>query len=100
MGNLKFFGRPVYFEESDEKTSLKYALLQKGCGDLRILDTLYNVVNDCIELNIHGVFNRMLRSVSEAEYCKEGVIVSLFLKMSNFENEMNQKLIKQICISY
>ena len=32
MGNLKFFGRPVYFEESDEKTALKFALLQKGCA--------------------------------------------------------------------
>ena len=36
MGNLKFFGRPVYFEESDEKTALKFALLQKGCARFEI----------------------------------------------------------------
>ena len=100
MGNLKFFGRPVYFEESDEKTSLKYALLQKGCADYQLLEKIYNVVNDCIELNIHGVFNRMLKSVSESDYCKEGIIISMFLKMSNFENETNQRFIKEICINY
>ena len=100
MGNLKFFGRPVYFEETDEKTSLKYALLQKGCANVKLLETLYNVVNDCIELNIHGVFNRMLKSLTESEYSKESVIVSNFLKMSNFENEFNQKLIKEVCLSY
>ena len=100
MGNLKFFGRPVYFEETDEKTSLKYALLQKGCADVKLLETLYNVVNDCIELNIHGVFNRMLKSLTESEHSKESVIVSYFLKMSNFENEVNQKLIKEVCLSY
>ena len=36
--NLEFFWksffRPVYFEESDEKTALKFALLQKGCARL------------------------------------------------------------------
>ena len=100
MGNLKFFGRPVYFEETDEKTSLKYALLQKGCANVKLLETLYNVVNDCIELNIHGVFNRMLKSLNESDYCKESVIVSYFLRMSNFENETNQQLIKEVCLSY
>ena len=66
MGNLKFFGRPVYFEESDEKTALKFALLQKCCASLVTLETIYNVVNDCIELGIHGAFNRMIKSLIES----------------------------------
>ena len=100
MGNLKFFGRPVYFEESDEKTSLKFALLQKGCASVDTLDVIYNVVNDCIELGVHGVFNRMIKSLIESESAKTSVIISNFLRMSNFEKKENKKLIKDICINY
>ena len=80
--------------------SQKFALLQKGCANIGTLEIIYNVVNDCIELGIHGVFNRMIKSLIESESAKDSVIISNFLRMSNFENDCNKKLIKEICSGY
>ena len=100
MGNLKFFGRPVYFEDPDERTALKFTLLQKGCADVDTLDVVYNIVNDCIELGIHGSFNRMVKSLIESDTSKGEILVSNFLKMSNFENDKNKAVIHEVALKY
>ena len=100
MGNLKFFGRPVTFEEQDERTVLKYVLLQKGTSNTNMLDTLQNIVNDCIEVNIHGIFNRMMKAIFSTESIDQLDIINTFIKLSEFEMNDNFTFIVKICQAY
>jgi dynein heavy chain len=100
MGNLKFFGRPVNFREQDERTVLKYILLQKGCGHLETLDVLHNVVNDCTEVGIHGVFNRMIKATLKSDSTQKLDIIANFLEMSAFETDDTLAFIRNICQVY
>ena len=100
MGNLKFFGRPVNFREQDERTILKYILLQKGCGRVETLDILYGIVNDCLEVSIHGVFNRMIKATLKSDSMLESEIIVNFLEMSAFETDDNLGFIYNICQVY
>jgi hypothetical protein len=54
------------------------------------------VVNDCIEHGIHGAFNRMIKALIESPSPNEEVVVSNFLRMSNFENNANKQLIAKV----
>ena len=60
------------------------------------LDVVYSVVNDCIELGIHGAFNRMIKALIESPSSKEEVVISSFIKMSSFENNSHKQMIKKV----
>ena len=60
------------------------------------LDVVYSVVNDCIELGIHGAFNRMIKALIESPSSKEEVVISSFIKMSSFENSSHKQMIKKV----
>ena len=100
MGNLKFFGRPVNFEEQDDISMLKYVLLQKGSGSMDLLDKLINIINDCTEVGIHGVFNRMMKIIYATDSIDELEIINNFLKISDFETSENLSFLVKICQAY
>ena len=60
------------------------------------LDVVYSVANDCIELGIHGAFNRMIKALIESPSSKEEVVISSFIKMSSFENNSHKQMIKKV----
>ena len=96
MGNSKFFSSSVDFKESDEKIALKFALLQKGCASWGILETIYTVVDECIEFGIHGAFNRVIRSLLESSTAKVDNVISNFTRMSKFKNTSHKTTINKI----
>ena len=100
MGNLKFFGRPVNFEEQNEISKLKYALLQRGTGSMELLDILINIINDCTEVGIHGVFNRIMKIVYSTDSLTNVDIVSSFIRISDFETNTNLSCLLKICKAY
>ena len=63
------------------------------------LETIYNVVNDCIGFGIHGAFNRMIKALIESPSPKEDVVVSNFIRMSNFENSSHKQMISKVAVS-
>ena len=74
----------------------KYRLCSKHCFSVATLDVVYSVVNDCIELGIHGAFNRMIKALIESPSSKEEVVISSFIKMSSFENISHKQMIKKV----
>ena len=71
-------------------------MLQKGCASWGILETIYTVVDECIEFGIHGAFNRVIRSLLESSTAKVDNVISNFTRMSKLENTSHKTTINKM----